>query len=111
MQSTVSGVAANQGGEKEVGRRGDNPTGRRQSDGFATKSSGRSKCKIKSYSWHLSNLVHSQYQGDNIPAGYVGVSLIEALNGPPQVTIRDPPKLDEATEAHAAQVLLRYIYS
>lgn len=40
-------------------------------------------------------------QGDNIPPGYSPVSLIEALNGPPQVTVRNQPTSDSNDGADA----------
>lgn len=45
-------------------------------------------------------------QTENIPPGYASVSLIEALNGPPQVNIRQPVTIDavDGPETDAVQV-------
>ncbi|XP_037025658.1 E3 ubiquitin-protein ligase MGRN1 isoform X3 [Bradysia coprophila] len=53
-----------------------------------------------------------QQDGDNIPPGYSPVSLIEALNGPPQVTVRNQTTTDVSDGAdtdatNAAEILNR----
>lgn len=53
-----------------------------------------------------------QQDGDNIPPGYSAVSLIEALNGPPQVTVRNQTTTDvndgaDADATNAAEILNR----
>ncbi|KAJ6638151.1 E3 ubiquitin ligase, partial [Pseudolycoriella hygida] len=56
--------------------------------------------------------ITSQQDGDNIPLGYAPISLIEALNGPPQVTTRNQPSADvndsgDADATNAAEILNR----
>lgn len=68
----------------------------------------------------LSTLLSPQQEVENIPTGFSAVSLIEALNGPPHITIRNPNRTDagaggdnvaaatdDADAAQAAEILNR----